>query len=281
MTNVTVALLHPGEMGAAVGACLTKRNVRVLWSSEGRSPATEERARAAGLADRRTLAATVGECDLALAVCPPHGALDLAKAVAALGFRGLYVDANAVSPATTRQIGQIVEAGGATFVDGGVVGPPPGSRTGSGTRLYLSGKAAERVAALFAGSELEALVLDRPIGAASALKVCYGTWNKGSIALLADVLALAAHEGVGGDLAAEWQRSQPDAVRRTEAVRNSARKAWRWIVEMEENAATFAAAGLPDGFTGAAAEIYRRLASYKEAPAAPPLEDIKRSLTSR
>src|SRR5262249_53423689 len=109
-------------------------------------------------------------------------------------------------------------------------------------------------------------------------KVCYAAWTKGSTALLADVRALAVREGVEPALLAEWQQSQPDVLKRSDGVRTSARKAWRWIAEMEEIAATFSAAGLPDGFHQAAAEIYRRLEPYKDAPAAPDLDDITRSL---
>jgi 3-hydroxyisobutyrate dehydrogenase-like beta-hydroxyacid dehydrogenase len=281
MRELTLAILHPGEMGAAVGACAKSGGARVVWASEGRSPATARRAASAGLEDLVTLGAALGAADLALSVCPPHGALDLAGAVSSAGFRGLYVDANAVSPATTRRVGRLVAEGGARFVDGGIVGPPPGSGKGTGTRLYLAGPGSERITDLFAGGALEVVLLDGPVGAASALKACYAGWNKGALALVADVLALAAREGVDGALAAEWRRSQPDAVQRTEGVRTSARKAWRWIAEMEEIADAFASDGLPDGFWRAAAEVYRGLAGYKDAAEPPSLDTVARSLASR
>jgi 3-hydroxyisobutyrate dehydrogenase-like beta-hydroxyacid dehydrogenase len=276
MVTTTVALLHPGEMGVAVGACARARGARVVWASEGRSPATRERAEAAGLEDLETLPATVAASDVVVSVCPPHGAVELARAVSGLGFRGVFVDGNAVSPDTSREIGRIVETTGATFVDGGIVGPPPGS--GRGTRLYLSGKGAEGVAALFAESALATVVLDGGIGAASALKVCYAAWTKGATALIADVRALAAHAGVDAALVAEWTLSQPEALTRSGHVTASARKAWRWIAEMEEIAATFAAAGLPDGFHRAAAEIYARLEGYQNASGTPALADITDAL---
>jgi 3-hydroxyisobutyrate dehydrogenase-like beta-hydroxyacid dehydrogenase len=275
--NVTVALLHPGEMGAEVGACARAKGARVVWASEGRGPATRERANAAGLIDAGTLAAAVRGSDVVLSVCPPHGALDLARAVAACGFRGVFVDANAISPDTTREVGRVVEAAGATFVDGGIIGPPPGpSSTAS---LYLSGKGADRIAALFADSYVNAIALDGPVGAASALKACYAGWNKGATALVGAIRAVAAHYGVDGPLVDEWRRSQPDGLKRSDGVRNSARKAWRWITEMEEIAATFEAAGQPGGFHEAAAEVYRRLARYKDAAAAPSIEEVVDALT--
>src|ERR1700735_3510188 len=118
-----IGLLHPGEVGAAVGRCLTGAGYTVLWASEGRGPDTAARARAAGLADAGTAAEMAERAALILSICPPHAALDTAWAVQ--GFAGLYVDANAISPATAREVALMVEEGGATYIDGGVIGPPP------------------------------------------------------------------------------------------------------------------------------------------------------------
>lgn len=277
---VTIGLLHPGEMGGVVGEALRTGGARVRWASEGRSASTAKRASAAGLEDAGTLADVVRASEVILSVCPPHAALDLARAVAAHGFTGLYVDANAVSPATTREIGGAVEKSGATFVDGGIVGPPP--RQAGTTRLYLSGAAAGRVAALCEAGPLEAVVLGTAPGTASAMKVAYASWTKGSQALLITVRALAAAEGVEAALLAEWNRSQPGLVARSEAAAHgTSRKAWRWIAEMEEIAATFAADGLPDGFHRASAEIYRRLEGYKDAKTTPSIEEVARKLPRR
>jgi 3-hydroxyisobutyrate dehydrogenase-like beta-hydroxyacid dehydrogenase len=212
-----------------------------------------------------------------LSVCPPHAAADVARAVAAQRFSGIYVDANAIAPATARNVGAIVERAGASFVDGGIVGPPPRAR--GTTRLYLSGREAKRVGALLAESPLEAIALDGPPGAASALKMAYAAWTKGTSALLMAIRAMASAEGVDEALLREWQRSQPDLPARSEtAVKSSARKAWRFVGEMEEMAATFAGAGLPDGFQRAAVDIYRRLAGYKDAATPPSVAEVSRTL---
>ena len=268
----TVALLHPGEMGSAIGACLARRGFRVVWASSGRSAATRSRANAAGLEDVGSLARAVGVADLVLSVCPPHGALALAREVARHAFGGVFVDANAIAPETARGVGRTVEKAGASFVDGGIIGPPP---VESGrTRLYLSGGPARDVAALFAGSNVEAVALDAPAGAASALKACYAGWSKGATALLAAIRALAEHEGVEAPLLAEWKLSQPGLDKRSEMVTIQARKAWRWIGEMEEIAASFEAAGLPGGFHLAAAELYRKLEGFKAGDAPPALSEV-------
>jgi 3-hydroxyisobutyrate dehydrogenase-like beta-hydroxyacid dehydrogenase len=219
-----------------------------------------------------TLARAVEEAEVVFSVCPPHGALDLAAEVAELGFDGLYIDGNAISPDTAREVGASVEAAHARFVDGGLLGPAP-LKAGT-TRFYLSGPKAKEVAALFEGSFVKAIALDGPVGAASALKVCYAAWNKGSIALITAVRALALHEGVDDALMDVWQHNVPEIAKRSEVITTQARKAWRWIGEMDEIAGSFEAAGLPGGFHFAAAEIYGRLEGFKEAPEPPVMADI-------
>jgi 3-hydroxyisobutyrate dehydrogenase-like beta-hydroxyacid dehydrogenase len=276
-TTVTIGLLHPGEMGSAVGAAARAGGARVLWSGEGRGASTRERAAAAGLEDAGSLAALVAASDAILSVCPPHAAADVARRVAGLGFRGTFVDANAVSPATAREIAGIVQKEGATFVDGGIIGLPP-TRRGT-TRLYLAGAEAPRIAALFAPGALEAIALEGGPGAASALKMAYAAYTKGHAALLLAIRALASAEGVDPALLAEWRLSQPDLPGRSEdAARSTARKAWRFVGEMEEIAATFTEAGLPGGFHQAAAEVYRRLAHYKDTPAPPAVAEVARAI---
>jgi 3-hydroxyisobutyrate dehydrogenase-like beta-hydroxyacid dehydrogenase len=276
VSSKTVAILHPGEMGAAIGACLAGRGLKVVWASASRSAATRSRALAAGLEDLGPLGRAVGAADIVVSVCPPHGALALARNVADHGFRGIYIDANAISPATARRIGRVLEAAGARFVDGGIIGPPPVERGTS--RLFLAGGAAKDVAMLFAGSKLEAIALEGAVGAASALKTCYAAWTKGATALLAAIRALAGHEGVEAALLAEWRLSQPGLEKRSEAVTVQARKAWRWIAEMEEIAASFAAAGLPDGFHLAAAELYRRLEGFGDGANPPSIKQVSAAL---
>jgi 3-hydroxyisobutyrate dehydrogenase-like beta-hydroxyacid dehydrogenase len=270
--NATVGLLHPGEMGSAVGATLVGGGARVVWASEGRGPATQARAIEIGLEDASTLTAVVRASRVLVSVVPPHGALALARAVAALGFRGLYVDANAVAPETAREIGRVVEAAGARFVDGGIIGPA-GRKRGT-TRIYLSGPAAPEVAGLFAAGPIDAIVLDAPAGAASALKMAYAGWTKGSSALLAAIRAFALAEGVDAALLAEWKISQPDVPARSErAFTDNARKAWRFVGEMEEICRSLASAGLPAGFHEAAGQIYERLAGYKDTKTPPTVEE--------
>jgi 3-hydroxyisobutyrate dehydrogenase-like beta-hydroxyacid dehydrogenase len=252
-----IGLLHPGEMGAAVGARLREAGHEVCWASEGRGTATKARAEAAGLVDAGTVADLAQSIDVVLSICPPHAALEVARGIADADFSGLYVEANAIAPATTRQVADVVEAAGARFVDGGIVGSPP---VEPGTmRLYLSGEHAEQIAELFADTVVEAVPVDDRIGSASAVKMTYAAWTKGHQALLLAIGAVAEHESVDDVLRREWARSLPDLPDRLIRSRSAAeRKGWRWVGEMEEIAETFDAAGAPTGFHAAATEIYRR-----------------------
>jgi 3-hydroxyisobutyrate dehydrogenase-like beta-hydroxyacid dehydrogenase len=241
-------------MGAAVGRCLASAGRTVLWASEGRSAATVARASAAGLKDAGTVANVARDAEMILSVCPPHAATDTAWAVH--GFGGLYVDANAISPGTAREVAQMITDSGGRYVDGGIIGLPP-VQPGT-TRLYLSGPDAPAVQALFAGSDLEARIAGPALTAASAVKMAYGAWTKGTAALILAIRDFAREEGVEDTLLAEWALSQPSLEKRSQGSERAATaKGWRWVAEMEEIAASMAAAGLPDGFHQAATEIFR------------------------
>jgi 3-hydroxyisobutyrate dehydrogenase-like beta-hydroxyacid dehydrogenase len=271
---MVIGLLHPGEMGAAVGGALAARGLQVRWVPAGRSAATAARAAAAGLSAAPGLPELAAQATIILSICPPHAAVACARAVAGSpgGFPGIFVDANAISPGTAGQVRAVVEQAGTSYVDGGIIGLPPGTGTG-GTRLYLAGPRAAEVRDLFTGTAVDARVIDTGPGsvAASAVKMAYAGWTKGTAALLLAMRALARAEGVEEALLAEWALSQPDlAGRSAGAARSAAAKGWRWTGEMTEIAASMAAAGLPDGFHQAAAEIFRRTG----AAAAGPTEQI-------
>jgi 3-hydroxyisobutyrate dehydrogenase-like beta-hydroxyacid dehydrogenase len=249
-------------MGVTVAAAARSGGHRVVWASAGRSEATARRAAQAGLDDARTLTDLSATSDIVLSVSPPDAAVDVAGAVAESRFGGIFVDANAISPGTMHRVADVVAAGGADVVDGGIVGPPA-HRSGT-TRLYLSGPRADEVAGVFAESALEAVVVGEALGAASALKMCYAAYTKGAAALLLAVVALARSTEVEAPLLAEWDRSQPGLRQRSEtSAAASAPKAWRWTGEMAEIAATFEQAGLPSGFHRAACEVFERLSGFR------------------
>jgi len=261
-----IGLLHPGEMGAAVGGVLAGERP-VWWASSRRSPASARRASAAGLTDVGSVDAIRDGCEFIISICPPEAARDVARQVA--GFQGVYLDANAIAPATAREVAALVEEGGGTYVDGGIIGGPPTARS-RGTRLYLSGPDAPKISQLFSGTAVDARVLSDDTTAASALKMCFAAWTKGTTALLLDIRALAEAVGQTGALLAEWEGSMPELKDRSlSAAQQAGTKGWRWRAEMEEIARTFRDADLPDGFHQAASEIYGALIRDEEAAIAP------------
>ena len=270
-----IGLIHPGAMGASVGAAARSNNHTVLWASTGRSASTAARARRAKLEDAGTVSELIKASEIVLSVCPPEAAEEVAREIAHLGFSGVYAECNAISPDRTRAIQRIVEDAGAHYVDGGIVGGPAWTREAR-THLYLSGPRAEEVAACFAGSPLEARVISERIGAASAIKMGYAAYTKGTTALLTAILGVVEKEGVRAELARQWGDAfTQQAVRRVCA--NTA-KAWRFVGEMHEIAATFRGAGLPGGFHQAAAEVFERLAAFKDQAEPPAIELVLEAL---
>jgi len=207
-------------MGAALGRCLVHRGHRGIWASESRGARTRERALEAGLADVASLSELASASDVVISVVPPHAASRIAAEVGARAR--IFVDANAVSPAESSGLRSMVEGAGGVYVDGSLVGPPPTPSTP--TRLFLSGPVAERLVGVLGGGPVTAVALEGP-SPASALKMCYASWTKGTQALLLATLATARHCGVESDLVEEWGRSQPalEAMARTSAT-SAARK---------------------------------------------------------
>jgi 3-hydroxyisobutyrate dehydrogenase-like beta-hydroxyacid dehydrogenase len=265
----TIALVQPGEMGAAVGEVLRELGHRVIYASEGRSDDTIRRAMRAGLLDVGQIAA-LAEAPVVLSICPPHAAFEVAKAFP--GFTGTYIDANAISPAVAASIQSLIEGGGGTYVDGGIIGAPP---TAPGlTTLYLSGPAAPEIAPSLTSEQLSVRVLGGAVTAASALKMAFASWTKGSSALILASRALARSYGVEDDLVAQWGANSADPTvvpeliaRCRSAAGSAATKGWRWVAEMEEIARTYRDVGLPGDFHTGAAEVYRRTVFDRDAKA--------------
>jgi 3-hydroxyisobutyrate dehydrogenase-like beta-hydroxyacid dehydrogenase len=242
-------------MGGFLGTAVQAGGHQVLWAGAGRSQAT--RARAAGFLDVGSLVELVGRSDVILSVCPPEAALEVATDVATLGFAGVYVDLNAVSPQTVRAIADLLPR----VIDGAVIGGPA---IGDAV-VHLCGRDAEQASALFDPATVEVRRIGSPLGTASALKACYAASSKAGTALLLTARAAARASGVEEALLAEWQRTQPGVVERTDrSLRSIGAKAWRFGGEMEEAAAFFASIGAADGFSQAAAAVYDRLADLRD-----------------
>jgi L-threonate 2-dehydrogenase len=265
----TVAIVAPGEMGAAVAARLGERGVKVITSLAGRSAASAVRAERAGMVAAADDDALISGADFLLSIVPPGEAVALAQRLAPALMRAskkpVYVDCNAISPATALEIGQVLAPASCPYVDGGIIGPPP-LPNATATRIYVSGPAAPEVVRLNSFG-VPFLLLDGPVGAASALKMSYGGITKGFTAVAVAMVLGAARAGSADALRQELALSQPELLAwLSRQVPRMYPKAYRWVAEMEE-IGHFLGRGAPAGDMFAhIAQLYQDIAGAARAP---------------
>ncbi|MDR3533780.1 MAG: DUF1932 domain-containing protein [Rhodopila sp.] len=264
-----VAVIAPGMMGSAVAKRLTTSGVQVRTLLNGRSAATVARAKAAGMTGATD--DQIAEADFILSIVPPGQALALAERLAPAmrkaARKPIYVDCNAVSPDTVLRIDRVVRESGASFVDGGIIGPPP-EQDSSKTRIYLSGPDAAKVTVLQQYG-LSTPVQPGPVGAASAMKMSYAGITKGFTALGAAMMLAATRAGTADALVAEMKVSQPALLKwLTTQMPKMHSKAYRWVAEMEEIAAFVGEDQPGAGFYQAAARLYEEIAADYNGPRA-------------
>jgi L-threonate 2-dehydrogenase len=257
-----VAVIAPGMMGSAVANRLTDHGVEVRSLLTGRSAATLARARDAGMVDATEDG--IAACDFILSIVPPGEAIGLAHrlapAMTAINKKPIYVDCNAVAPTAVQRIAAIVQGTGATFVDGGIIGPPP-IPDSKNTKIYLSGDAASQVIVL-RDYGLNMPVQEGPIGAASAMKLSYAGFTKGFTALGAGMMLAATRAGTADALIAEMSASQPALLGwLTRQMPKMPDKAYRWVAEMEEISTFVSEDPASAQFYAAAAQFYERIAA--------------------
>lgn len=260
-----VAVIAPGMMGSGVGGRLSQNGIEVHTTLTGRSQASIDRAQTAGMRDASD--AEIAACDIILSIVPPGEALGLAERLApalrAAARKPIFVDCNALNPGSVLRIARVVEETGATFVDGGIIGGPPGPGT-NGTRIYLSGEAAPQVATLTQYG-LEMPIQPGPIGAASAMKMSYAGITKGFTALGAAMMLAASRAGTADDLKQELLASQPALYGwLTRAMPRMYSKAYRWVAEMEEISEFVGEDPAARQFYLGATQLYQRIAADYE-----------------
>ncbi len=231
-----IGVIAQGMMGAGVGRRLRENGAEVRTLLSGRSPASAERAKAAGMVAAANERELLAGADFFLSILAPAEAEPLARRLAptltALDRKPVYVDCNAVSPQTAIRIGEIIAPTGADFVDGGIIGGPP--RPGYSPTIYASGPTAGQTAVLRDWG-IDWRVIDGPAGAASALKMSYAGITKGTTAIASAMLLGAARFGCGEALIAELTESQPEMLARfRQGIPRMYDKAYRWVAEMEE-----------------------------------------------
>jgi 3-hydroxyisobutyrate dehydrogenase-like beta-hydroxyacid dehydrogenase len=257
---ITIALLSPGAMGAAVGRRLVDHGAAVFTSLEGRGPASIERARAAGMEDAS--AERLVEADILLSILPPADALGLALRLApvlsAAANKPLYVDCNALSPVTKQAVAAVVAETGCRFVDGAILGGPPrpGHRSPA---IYVAGDhSAATLPLLDLGLDIRQM--DGAIGAAAALKMAFAGINKGGIGLGAAMILAASRTGAADALRDALTEVPGRLPGLRLQVPDMYPKAYRWVAEMRE-IAEFAGDEATAMIFEGLARLYERIAA--------------------
>jgi len=260
--NNNIGVVSTGDMGQGVAGTIKGLGFNVYTALDGRSTRTSELAKKAGITDCGSLAKLVETCDMLISVLNPGAAIDFAKNVAtackATGRKIVFADCNAIAPETMKEIADLITATGSICIDGGIVGPPP--RGGAKMRLYVSGPDATLMNRINC-PEITIKVAGEKIGDASAVKMCYAAFTKGSTALGVELLVAARKLGVEKTLEAELKGSQAEGY---ESLLNRSErmpfKAYRWVPEMNEIAKTFQDAGLTPRMLQGAADLYEKIA---------------------
>ena len=275
----TIAILSPGSMGSAVGKVLRESGYDLVTNLDGRSERTRVLAEEAGFRAVSGIDSIVEEADLVMSILVPSEAISVAREAAAAmkrtGASPAYADCNAVSPDTARELGGIIEAAGGRFIDAGIIGGPPGS--GSPPRFYASGPH-EAVIGELDGKGIIVPLLGGDVGRASAIKMCYASLTKGVSALQTAALVAAHRLGLSSELEEEMSSSQANVLAQMQSVIGLPGKAFRWVGEMEEIAATFESVGVTGNFHHGAAEIFRMVADSPLGDERPETIDPNRTL---
>ncbi|MFD4406605.1 DUF1932 domain-containing protein [Nocardia sp. NPDC058499] len=257
-----VGLLHPGQMGSAIAARLTRAGHIVLWVPEGRSSTTVERAADAGL-QASTPRELVSTAEIVLSICPAGAAGEVAESVMKHRYTGIYVEANAINPDRARAINDAL-ADTATVIDAAISGKPPSDD--EGPRIYLAGppEPTAAVEELLVGSRLDARRLNDTIGAASAFKMMTASYMREARAAAMEAHALAAQYGVTDALIQEAHHLGASMLADRDSIPSVAARAWRWAFEMQEISTTQKEANLPTGLAEGAEAIFERLTAAKD-----------------
>jgi len=265
----TIAILYPGEMGAALAAVLRGRGLRVVTTLEGRSAGTASRARAAGLEVLNSLAEVVRAADVVISVALPDAAEDIARAYCAQArhapARAIYVDANSISPESASAIGAMITAAGRSFVDAALNGLARNLTT-SGT-LFLSGDRAAEVAALF-GDAVRVKQLGSESGAASSMKMLLGGMSKGLCGLFLELALVAERRGMLDEMLTACDAIYPGMQHVIDRMLPTyAQHAPRRAAEMRELESTAQAAGVEPCVLDAVRRLHELLANESFNPA--------------
>lgn len=279
MSIKSIGIMSPGDMGHAIGRALGAADFDVIACLKGRSERTQRLAASAGIREVTDLDTLARQADVILSILVPSEAVvaaeNMAEAIRNTGSTPVYVDCNAIAPSTADQIGHIITRAGGRFIDGGIIGGPPGPK--EVTRLYVSGPDDDQLQELD-GHGIMVRQLGGEVGRASGIKMCYASLTKGTAALNTAALLTAQSLGLSDELYRELEESQTARLQSMQSIRGLSAKAFRWVGEMEEIAKTYAEAGVTSHFHDGAAEVFRAIAESEIGHERPETLDQSRTL---
>ncbi|KAF1973044.1 6-phosphogluconate dehydrogenase C-terminal domain-like protein [Bimuria novae-zelandiae CBS 107.79] len=299
-----VGVLSIGQMGLGISRLLLDHGFHVITNASDRSIATQKRAKSASIECVSSDTELVARSDYIFSIVPPRDAMRTAKRICAVFERDptvrakgqhplYYLELNAVSPNTARNIGAVFEKDNQLlrFLDGGIIGGPPAKTSGETTwtrpGIPLSGPYPLYEAPLH-GSRLTEVLntqhLDSRIGTASGLKCTFAALSKGFTALALQSFTTAASLGVLPQLQEYIAQYNPSVKDRAEkSIIACLPKAYRWVEEMNQIGQCFAGEG---GWSETAnvfrnvSNVYEQLATaVEERGGTEGMEDISGALS--
>jgi 3-hydroxyisobutyrate dehydrogenase-like beta-hydroxyacid dehydrogenase len=271
MSFERIGILSIGEMGYHWARVLGGHGVKVLSVADGRSAATQERARSAGVELAPSLEDLVSRVDGVVSIVVPSAAKEVAEGVARAltqtGQRGfLFMDANAVAPMTAAALNRALSDAGACYVDGCIIGGA--AKLDQGTIVYVSGPEASRFTALNE-SGLQVKVLGAGATQASAFKIIHAGLSKGLAGLFTELLLGANALGLLDETLEDYERSYPGLLKKiSNSIGSLPVHAQRRSEEMTELRETFAYYGIAPILVPALEKILSAIADLNTGAAA-------------
>ena len=266
--NLEIAFIGYGEVGQLfAGQLATKPGVRVtvydiLLDDPSRGPALRQRAsedRVHAAADTAEACATA---EIVISAVTADSAVTAARQVAPhLKSQQTYIDLNSVSPATKREVADLVRSRGAEFIEFAVMAPVSG--VGIEVPILSGGRNAETVSARLNELGMKITPISPEIGTASATKLRRSIVIKGMEALMVDFTLASEKAGVTPAVLASLKASYPGMDWENVAkvmVSRVKQHGIRRAAEMREASRMIAELGLDGSLADAIAERHESFA---------------------
>lgn len=259
-----IAILFPGDMGAALGERLIENGYEVFTCVEDRGERTSENARRVKFQIAKSLEETVNSANLIVSLVPPTEALGVAKRVASVLDNKIpryYLDANSISPASVKEVEKALSESDIMFTDGVFLGSA--TMLKDKTTLVISGPSPDVVQNALQDS-VRVSVIGDAIGDASSLKMCFSGFNKSLVALFIEIMAAAQRSGQQNEVLGYLREFYPETIDTIERLLTSyPRQRFRRRDEMREVARFIESVDIISPISEGAGQIFERLCAVQ------------------